>query len=378
MPALLRSGVPGLYSGEGEPLVPSDEALRALVEGDHMRLTGFALEMSVFLYCNTRKRERVVKGTAFILSEPVPGVPLVYWHYLVTARHVIEQIRHASVDGTVFVRVNLGPEPGTTWHEMPLSAWRTHPADRADIQGDEWLHSRTGEQVHDVAVALCPASVIDAGTVMPWPTDLVLDDAGVRDREIGPGDELAVIGLYYRREGKVRMTPVARAGTIAAMPSDHDLIPTDAGQMRAYLIESRSTGGLSGSPVIWVSEPKPIVDPLHRGAGLELSSLVQFRLLGLMVGSFDTPGYRPDEPINEGIAFVAPGADILDTLRQDVIMTERKNAERELRQTSPRVARLDAAHADDEGRVSLSDVEPEDALRALLKTPPHGQTQDPA
>ena len=41
--------------------------------------------------------------------------------------------------------------------------------------------------------------------------------------------------------------PIVRLGAIAAMPGEY--IKTDWGCLRAYLIEARSIGGLSGSPV---------------------------------------------------------------------------------------------------------------------------------
>jgi hypothetical protein len=64
---------------------------------------------------------------------------------------------------------------------------------------------------------------------------------------IGIGDAVFITGLFSHHPGKARNLRVIRVGNIAAMPDEP--VKTQRGEMEAYLIEARSLGGLSGSPV---------------------------------------------------------------------------------------------------------------------------------
>ncbi len=67
------------------------------------------------------------------------------------------------------------------------------------------------------------------------------------DEQIGLGDDIAIVGLFTNHIGRTRNEPIVRIGNICAMPKDK--IVTELGNMYGYLIEARSIGGLSGSPV---------------------------------------------------------------------------------------------------------------------------------
>ncbi len=72
----------------------------------------------------------------------------------------------------------------------------------------------------------------------------------------GLGDEVATVGLYSTHFGSIRNLPVVRIGHIALMPGEPVL--SHRGYVTAYLIETKSIGGLSGSPV-WLNVPSVIV-----------------------------------------------------------------------------------------------------------------------
>jgi len=61
------------------------------------------------------------------------------------------------------------------------------------------------------------------------------------------GDDVVLIGLFPNRYGDRRNLPIVRAGIIAAMPEEK--FRFRGKWIDAYLIETRSIGGLSGSPV---------------------------------------------------------------------------------------------------------------------------------
>lgn len=62
-----------------------------------------------------------------------------------------------------------------------------------------------------------------------------------------PGDEISTVGLYNREVGEDRNVPIIRIGNIARLPGE--ALRSRSGEIRAYLIETRSILGLSGSPV---------------------------------------------------------------------------------------------------------------------------------
>jgi hypothetical protein len=121
--------------------------------------------------------------------------------------------------------------------------------------------------------------------------------------------------------------------------------------MDAYLIESRSIGGLSGSPVYvrrTLGLPHPQTDPDGRremlfGAG-------RFFLLGLAHGHWDIKEselnkftYVQDAKrgVNMGIAIVVPASKIIETLDHPRLVAIRKDATAKRRkQLSPHPDKL--------------------------------------
>jgi hypothetical protein len=97
-------------------------------------------------------------------------------------------------------------------------------------------------------------------------------------------------------------------------------IHTPNGEMDAFLIESRSIGGLSGSPV-FVS--------LGGVRGSQISQFKHF-WLGLMHGHWERTAPEldlvgpNDERLNTGIAVVVPAYEILEVLNQDMLVESRR------------------------------------------------------
>ncbi len=110
-------------------------------------------------------------------------------------------------------------------------------------------------------------------------------------------------------------------------------VRTKLGSMDAYLIEARSIGGVSGSPV-FVRETKLV----GLGQGVEgpgpLIGYGSFYLLGLMHGHWDlSPESLNDEivddetgsaSVNMGIAIVTPARKILEVLNHPELIKHRE------------------------------------------------------
>jgi hypothetical protein len=119
-----------------------------------------------------------------------------------------------------------------------------------------------------------------------------------------------------------RNIPVLRIGTLAAMPS---LVSTKIGHIEAYLIEARSLGGLSGSPVFLNMGPLR-----YPKAGGILQSTIYY-LVGVVHGHFNARKADPDlnvddqiqeERINAGIAIVTPVSKLLEIVNKPSMLDE--------------------------------------------------------
>ena len=110
--------------------------------------------------------------------------------------------------------------------------------------------------------------------------------------------------------------------TKTSMISARAVIPTELGNVEAYLVEARSIGGLSGSPA-FVRKTVPV------GIG-------EFYLLGLMHGHWDIPTKNKSDllmaddlfgKVNMGIAIVVPAKKIREVLNQPELAKERERLE---------------------------------------------------
>jgi len=257
-------------------------------------------------------------GACFFVGVRTHEEAVTHFGYAVTARHVIESIKSKSTDGRVYLRTNLlgsVPEPIPS----ELGDWRFHPSD----------------STVDVAVILGGIPVEHDHLLIP--TSTFATDEIVAREEIGLGEEVFLVGLFSEHIGKKRNTPIVRVGNIAAMPEEPVQTPS-LGPIEAYLVEARSIGGLSGSPVfvhlglVRVKEGRPIFARAKTGV---------FYLLGLMHGHWDRKVPDIDsavddvihETVNMGIAVVVPAKKILEVIDQPELSDERKRIEEERSKT---------------------------------------------
>jgi hypothetical protein len=127
-------------------------------------------------------------------------------------------------------------------------------------------------------------------------------------------------------------------GNLAGMPEE--LLRTKYGDMSAYLVEMRSIGGLSGSPVFLNKSQEPLppgfMPDLRFQRDPEQVVWSQLPLLGLVHGHFDVQNLNEDSvvdddatrgAINAGIGVVIPVQKIVETLYQPELVAERKKIE---------------------------------------------------
>jgi hypothetical protein len=251
-----------------------------------------------FLYYEATDGTKGASGTAFWLGVP-SVVPKGGVHtYLVTAAHVLDDIESEGATDRVYLRMNT-PGGDAAFGESGLRDWHRHPDPTVDV-------------------AVLPARWGAGSVAAHWwlASDAVTPETIAR-HEIGAGDDVFMMGLFSEHYGEQKNIPIVRVGNIAAMPEEP--VATSLGQIEAYLVEARSTGGLSGSPVF-----------VHFGWSRFLHGQLKtakgdnpFLLLGLVHGHYDE---RPDglKRVNMGIGIVVPATRILEVIDGPILRPDRE------------------------------------------------------
>lgn len=282
---------------------------------DHIRKT------VMFIGTKTGRRgEFQPKATAFLVGIVELDMRL---GYLVTADHVVANLLGEGHE--LWLRSNR-KNGATSETLIPNDAWWFYPEDKP----------RTD-------VAVCQINFVEDDDVysigLTGPNAMAATDPIVRSLQVGVGEEVAIVGLFRSHFGQQRNVPIVRIGNIAAM-REEPVWTKEYGHIDAYLIEARSIGGLSGSPVFINMPPTRVVN------GRFISSRgPQQYLLGLMHGHFDIRDLNADTSaedlsdvsggINAGIGVVTPVDKILDIIldpervegRRLLILEERRRGD---------------------------------------------------
>jgi hypothetical protein len=241
-------------------------------------------------------------GTAFIVGVKMDAnANLVH---LVTAKHVAEAIEPAEAV------IGINAKDG---------------APRFLRTGEQkWFYHPTHKDTVDVAVMPLGSPNMGLYDIAFIPEADFATEKRIAEYDIGLGDELIIVGLFTRFIGMTYLSPIVRTGNIAMMPRD-PMPVKNFGEMEAYLVEGRSIGGLSGSPVFVRNTVKY---PVQSAKGLsQLYGLGEGHLLGLVHGHWDLPvSFSPEqaEAVNMGISIVVPAKKILEVLYHPELVAIRK------------------------------------------------------
>jgi hypothetical protein len=281
------------------------------------------------------------KGTGFFIRYLQQGMVFVY---IVTARHCIDGARmiakERGLDDTIYLRLNK--RDGTVAHiKTSGSDWKFHPGpqpvDIAILPFDQ-------SELSGFDVDFFPLGVLGGQNIGKdeSPPTLGIPDA-INHQQVGPGDEVAIAGLFRSHFGQNRNIPIIRMGNIAAMPSEPVLVEwpdrTILTPMEAYLVDTRSIKGLSGSPV-YVNLPDQKRSWNVTGPAGEKQYLVgrftTWYLLGVVHGHFNVTVPDTDwetqadaeslPKANAGMCIVVPITKVLETLGQTSLTDQRRTA----------------------------------------------------
>lgn len=293
-----------------------------------MRVPNQILKTAVFLGKETEKG-RTYGGTGYIVSVDYgPGytftneadgitetlrIPLMF---LVTAAHVADKLN--GVD--FYIRANYKNGSLAEIKQDCSTRWWFHPDEKESV---------------DAALMLLPVQEVLELDIVPIPVTMFVSEEIIRTRDLGIGDEVFVAGLFLNAKGRLRNIPIIRIGNVAMMSGEKISFPTPEHpdqQLYADLLESRSVGGLSGSPV-FIRETISIDAGTRFPPGfalnavnsrtaeipgveaVQLAGVGRFHFFGSMIGHWRVPvGFSntQEEAVNTGIAPMVPAIKILE------------------------------------------------------------------
>jgi hypothetical protein len=271
------------------------------------------MRQSVCFVCANIGGELKPVGTAFFFSISTPPVN---WLFVVTALHVVSNVQLKNADETAFVN----SDDGKTFLRVNT---KDGGFKVVEVTEDKWVKPdmSAGEIVD---ITFCQWEVLPSASDFDFRAigaELAATKDVMAAQQIGVGNEIAFAGLFVNHHGQKRNEPIVRFGNICGMPVEP--VSTRVGDIKAYLVESRSVGGLSGSPVFVDVGNYRVVDNVRQYRYGDDKVLY---LLGVVNAHFDvfvtqaTVDVSPsDEHVNKGIAVVTPIDKVLDVIQQSRI-----------------------------------------------------------
>lgn len=290
------------------PSVPSYIPAWLLARDDEMRINEAIRKSVIFLGVIDKTGVFVPYGTGFIVLWSQEALDVAFT-YLVTAKHVLDEM-HAS-GRPIAARFNTKQGVAAIGRINEVQDWCYHPTDKkCDIAVSHF--NAANELVDYRAILLNDAP--DGAPV--FKKGAALTDAYIAENDVGCGDEVFTAGLLVRHFGASKNIPVVRTGNIAAMPEEPVDLGNKLGYQAVYLIESRSIGGLSGSPVFLHTTPYRVT---QEGSIKAMHGHQTEYLVGVNIGLFETGAHSDKLPsdaetrrehfletMSAGIAIVVP------------------------------------------------------------------------
>ena len=281
----------------------------------------------------------------------------------------------------------------TNWHVAikcgyPVVRLDTRSGEPAifDFDCADW-YFLTDYDIAVVPVELDPG-VHDAVAV---PVNCFMQEEYAQEHDIGPGEDVFMIGKFIDHKGASRNVPALRFGNISMAPAP--LEQANGNMADSYCIDMHSRSGYSGSPVFVYRTPGYDLGELL-GAEGESSALMSgaslVALLGIHWGQFPEiweiePGDKPrhqdegegSQPLNRnnsrikgvsGMTCVLPAWYILEVLNMPKLKKKRDIEDARLRQTKGDIPIAEAS-GPEEGDSDNGDA----ILEKMLNTPskPH-------
>jgi hypothetical protein len=333
------------HNGRGIIRVLPPQAPQPSDEGEKMpRIPDGFLDCVVYLYPSEDDANEGsgIGGSGFLAGVISDDVPQPFWFlYVVTAKHVVSH-------GSLFVRMTT-TDGKKHVHETKDGDWVCHP------DGDDVAVSVISFDPKKFRFSFIPVNDF-------------LREEQIAKSDIGIGDEAFVLGRFINHEGKQRNSPTARTGIISQMPIEP--IHMREIDQECFLVEARSFGGYSGSPVFWRVLPFSGMRKIPNWRHGQIGPL----LLGIEVGYIydwsevcDSAG-RPimhggsvaqKVQINTGMMIVIPAWRLVKLLLEGAPMAHRQSVEKQIREHTKKTrGGVALSSKTDETSVSADDANP--------------------
>lgn len=252
----------------------------------------------------------------------------------------IGAIRHGAANGPILITANhvlddlQGPD---IWVRVML---KNGDVDTVRIaKKNRFTHD---DESNDVAILPlpCDPSIYD---YKAFEGNWAVYDAYIKNMGAPQvGDTVSTIGLYTAHHGTTRNMPVVRTGNIAAMPEEP--VNTEHGYVSAYLVETRSIAGLSGSPV-YLNPPmmKMVGNEIHhlsKPSNFPIGVMIGYHLVKSREDQIQVPQFQ-NEPLTErakpsvderntGFGVVVPIERVFEMIESDDFKQEIDRAKQKL------------------------------------------------
>jgi hypothetical protein len=220
------------------------------------------------------------------------------WRFLITAKHVVKNRTEIQI------RVNSENESKLVCKMLKL-----------EMQGKEQNVIMAPDGVDLVAIVL--PHLEDAYPTVVAST-LLIDEAKMKELNIGIGTEVLTIGYLYSYSGREKNFPVAQFGHISLMTDEVWYHNDSSGLMeQGYGLDLSNAPGLSGAPVF--------------SHGIEFeTNPVRFRQLSpYLIGVVKAMMLAPanGQWISQGIAVIEPGVNLKALMQQIATMLKAQGAD---------------------------------------------------
>lgn len=213
----------------------------AILHFSFMAIAGDIPDINISLARATYKLEGDGSiGTTFLLGVPFKNDPNYCFPVLITASHVLNNIKGNKA--ILYLRKKVG-EAGEAYEKVPFEL--TIRKNGKNL----WVNHKDA----DVAVMLIPSLElpieIDRPTLLPltW----LANDGYLKDVGLRPGDELLCFGYPLGHEANDAGFPILRGGKIASYP----IIPMK--EVGSILLDFEIFSGNDGGPVYFFHESSP-------------------------------------------------------------------------------------------------------------------------
>lgn len=204
----------------------------------------------------------------------------------------------------------------------------------------------------------------------------ILTDEFAKEKNVGPGDDVFMVGRFRVHAGKKKNLPKAMFGNISAMPSEPLKNPFTGLEEVSYIVELRSISGFSGAPVLLYISPFS-----QRFNKSSLSNLTHIRLLGILWGHInvwekakDTEGVEIKVKMSSAMAGVVPIQKLLELLNIEEFTTMRKEEDERLQKYQLESSISVDAEGKEKAEFTQDDMEK--ALKKAFKPKTEDETSD--